>query len=419
MLALWLVLSSYARADDAPAYYPVVAFSSPQTTISAEQLQNVLAGGYDARLRLSDEFVYPSAHPFIRNVPADQLIEHLWSNPTAYTLLPIEALTPRLRVLLVDGKNPLQDDALTRVLLSGVTALARQTREAIEQHGVAWAGSGIQDVVLDADFFHISNEVSFAPRCPQSDEPVLGGLCAMDAHFELLTLLDVDIVELSGNHNNDYGYNAYLRTLAMYEGAGMMTVAGGRDLEQARQPLILDHNGSSVALVSCNWNGPDYALVNHERPGAAYCVLDWLRELIPTLKTAHDVVIVTVQYAEYDRYQPIERQVNHFRQIADIGADVVLGTQAHQPQTFEFYTAEDGREVLLHYGMGNLFFDQTSWEKVRFFMDEVLIYDGRFVGMVLHTGIIEDLARPRWMDEAESAEFIEVIFRASGWGDAE
>jgi hypothetical protein len=416
LLALFFLLSPFSYAQDEPTYYPVVAFRSHQINISAERLQSVLDGEYDVNLFISDAFL-GKLHPLIRKVPHDQLIDRLWSNPDAYTLLPIGALTPRLRVLQVDGFSPLVDDQLTRILFSGVTALARQTREAIEQNGVEWAVSGVQDVVRDADFFHISNEVSFAPRCPQSDEPVLGGLCAVDSHFELLTLLDVDIVELSGNHNNDYGYNAYLRTLEMYQQAGMMTVAGGRDLEEARQPLIIEHNGSSMALVSCNWNGPDYALVNHERPGATYCVLDWLRELIPTLKAQHDVVIVTLQYAEYDRYQPIERQVNHFRQIADLGADVVLGTQAHQPQTFEFYTAEDGREVFIHYGMGNLFFDQTTWEKVRFFMDEVLIYDGRFIGVMLYTGIIEDLARP--MDEAENAEFLDVMFRASGWLDSE
>lgn len=417
MLALLLCLRSlvsYAN-DEQPIYYPVVAFSSHQTHITSEHLQAVLNGEYDVDLIVADDLNI-ILHPFIRRMPQDQLIARLWANPDAYTLLSIDQLTPRLRVLWVDDTNPLQDQNLTRILFSGVTALARQTREAIEKNGVEWAGSGIKDRVLDVDFFHISNEVSFAPRCPFSDEPVLGGLCAVDAHFELLTLLDVDIVELSGNHNNDYGYNAYLRTLEMYEQAGMMTVAGGRDLEQARQPLIIEHNGSSVALVSCNWNGPDFALTNHERPGATYCVLDWLREIIPALKADHDVVIVTLQYAEYDRYQPIERQVNHFRQVADMGADIVLGTQAHQPQTFEFYTTPDDREAFIHYGMGNLFFDQTTWEKVRFFMDEVLIYDGRFIGVMLHAGIIEDLARPRWMDAEERAEFLDVMFRASGWG---
>ncbi len=418
-------------------YIPAVAFASLQLDVLPDRLLRVYAGLLDFDLILS-ESTYADLtgrgvrlNAGIRTVPDVELMDVLWSTRNLYTLLPITDLTPRLRPLNIAGLHPLDVDLSdypfvfagegfnpadsTRMLFSGVTALARRTREVIAVNGVEWAASGIRDLVLRPDFFHISNEVSFAPRCPQSDEPVLGGLCAMDEHFELLTLLDVDIVELSGNHNNDYGFNAYLRTLELYESAGMMTVAGGRDLDSARQPLIIQHNGASIALLSCNWNGPDFALVTDTQPGAAYCVLDWLREAIPALKAAHDVVIVTLQYAEYDRYQPIERQVGHFRLMAELGADVVLGTQAHWPQTFEFYTAPDGREAFIHYGLGNLFFDQTGGAYTQFFMDEFLIHDGQLLGVSLHPGLIEDLARPRWMTPDEANDFLIVIFRESGF----
>ena len=45
-----------------------------------------------------------------------------------------------------------------------------------------------------------------------------------------------------------------------------------------------------------------------------------------------------------------------FRSLIDMGADVVVGTSAHQPQTYELY----GNGVI-YYGLGNLFFDQTKW----------------------------------------------------------
>ena len=49
-------------------------------------------------------------------------------------------------------------------------------------------------------------------------------------------------------------------------------------------------------------------------------------------------------------------QIGTFRHLIDLGADVVVGTSAHQPQTFELYG--DGA---IYYGLGNLFFDQTWW----------------------------------------------------------
>jgi len=422
-------------------FLPAVAFQNLQTTIDSEQLYRVANGELDAKLVVSQSAADQiraagiPLDPLTRTVPDADLLALLWNSTDLYTLLPPAMLTPRYRVLNIgaDGGEaiyPLDMDAypltvatnapnfdpsrLTRIAFSGVTALARNTLTAIDANSVQWAGEGILPYVTRPDYFHISNEVSFAPRCPESDEPVLGGLCSKDAHFELFTMLDVDLVELTGNHNNDYGYNVYNRTLGFYQEADMLTVGGGETLAQARQPILLTQNGIRIGILACNWNGPDFALVSEvpgdERPGATYCEMAWLREAIPALAAETDVVIVSVQYAEYDRTRPIDRQVNDFHALADLGADVVLGSQAHRPQQFEFYPTSDGREAFIHYGLGNLFFDQPVLENRRFFIDQLFIYEGRLLTVDLFTGIIDDFARPRPMTAEEQAEFLEFMF---------
>jgi enterochelin esterase-like enzyme len=409
---------------------PVTAFRGVPYDLPMPRLLGIYAGALDfdlvltARDQATLQAMGATVNPQTVTVPDDAaLLAYLQANVDAFTLLPLGAITPRLRLLLVDGLLPLDQDlsaypfvapgssydpaVMTRILFSGVTAISRRTREAININGIPWAASGIEALVQRPDYFHISNEVSFAPRCPESDEPVIGGLCAEDAHFALLERLDIDIVELTGNHNNDYGFNAYQRTLDFYDGAGMLMVGGGATLAAAREPLILETDVGTVALLACNWNGPDYALATADTPGATFCEMDWLTETIPALKAAHDVVIVTVQYAEYDQPQPIERQVYHFQQVAALGADVVIGTQAHQPQTFDFYD-----ETFIHYGMGNLYFDQTGAAQVQFFMDEVIIYDGIVRNVALHPGMIEGLGRPRWMTPAEREPFLAAMLRA-------
>jgi poly-gamma-glutamate synthesis protein (capsule biosynthesis protein) len=405
---------------------PTVDFFSTQTTITAARLESVLNGEFDFFLVLDQSTrdllerygVY--IHRRTYTVAPDELPAVLHTNPLAYTLLPFELLNPQFRVLNIGGQHPLDlladgypfvfaSDAsnfvpakLTRILLSGTTALARHTGEALDANGITWAGEAIQPYVLRPDFFHISNEVSFHPMCPASDEPVLGGLCAKDSYLELLQYLDVDIIELTGNHNADYGYEAYTRTLEIYQENQIPTVGGGLTLDDARRPLLIEHNGSRIGWVACNWNGPDHAWVNEYHPGAAYCDHDWLAETLPKLSQENDLLIVTVQYAEYDQHQPIDRQKNYFRELADLGADVVIGTQAHVPQTFEF--TEQG--AFIHYGLGNLFFDQIEEPNTQFFMDQLFIYDGQLVAVDLFTGQIEDRARPRPMTPDEQAEFL-------------
>ncbi|NJL57911.1 CapA family protein [bacterium] len=426
-------------------FVPVVAFPAPRSSITLDRLRRVAAGEVDPDLMVDAATAEGmqatgfTLNRFTRIVPPDELLPALWQaareERPAWGLLGWDALSPHYRVLHVaqpDGTavhplvlrgyplaaagEPVNFDParLTRITFSGVTALARNTLAALDTNGVDWAAEGILPYVQQADYFHISNEVSFAPRCPQSDQPVLGGLCSKDAHFDLFTRLGVDIVELTGNHNNDYGFDVYRRTLGLYADAGMQTVGGGETIADARAPLILDHNGTRIGLFACNFNGPEFALASDalgaERPGAAFCVIDgWLREAIPTLKDSVDVVVVLVQYAEYDRYRPIERQMFHFRALADAGADVVLGSQAHRPQTFELYETPSGATTFIHYGLGNLFFDQPGLENRQFFMDTTYFYDGRLLTVDLFSGVIEDLARPRPMTPDEQAGFLRMM----------
>lgn len=419
---------------------PVVSFPSLQANISLERLRAVADSQSDAKLILAQDTA-ETLRDFgvvlskeTRIVDSGAVHNLLWADRTAYTLLPFDQLSPRYRVLNLvteDGEEigPLDSDLLaypmifgtgtpnfypnqlTRILFSGVTALTRGTMDALDNHGVAWAAEALAPYVHRPDFFHTSSEVSFYPTCPQTDDVLLAdrwSFCGKREHFDLFTLLGVDIVELTGNHNNDYGFQAYLDTLAFYREAGIQTVGGGATLHEARQPLTLQHHGNTVSLVACNWAGPAYALANDERqqPGAAYCEWDWLKHTLPQLAQESDVLVVTVQFEEREEYVPSSKQQTAFRSLADLGADVVIGTQAHKPQTFEFYRSAVGKDTFIHYGLGNLFFDQDFWGNKRFFMDELYVYQERLLTVNLFTGIIDDLARPRAMTHDERENFL-------------
>ena len=84
---------------------------------------------------------------------------------------------------------------------------------------------------------------------------------------------------------------------------------------------------------------------------------------------------MTFQYNEM--YVPFatERQAEDFQAMADAGAVIVSGSQSHFPQGFAFRG-----NSFVHYGLGNLFFDQmdTPVEGTRReFLDRHVFYDGR------------------------------------------
>ncbi len=429
--------------DEFELWLPVAGFGTLLLSIDSTDLDAVLAGGLDERLMLTESaagrlrqhgLVF---HEWTRIVPYDRLFYELWRNKHSYTLLPFDELRLRLRPLWLDDlpivdqleRYPLvfkseffnfSSDKLTRITLSGTTALARHTLPAIDEIGIEQAASGISEYVQLSDFFQITNEASIVFTCPDAGIGLAGrdySMCMKPEHARLFELLDVDVVDLTGNHINDFRFEPLLHTLDVFEQGDIAVVGGGRSLEEARKPLILEHNGSRVGWLACNWIGPAFAIASDNpnssfgiRPGAASCDPNWLREALALLAAEVDLVLMTVQYREYEKFEPEHSQVIDFQTFAEWGADIVVGTAEHKPMTFEFYPTRRGETAFIHYGLGNLFFDQLGWGSQRFFLDTLYIYDGRLLAVEVYPGIIEDRARPRLLTGEDRFNFLHFMF---------
>ena len=211
--------------------------------------------------------------------------------------------------------------------------------------------------------------------------------------------------------------------LDFFAGQGMAVVGGGLETGAARQPLILEHHGNRIGWLACNAIGPYYALVNEDenalggaRPGAAYCDRDWLRDALPVLASQVDLTLLTVHYREFESHLPTDQQRYDFRGFAEWGADAVIGSAEHKAMIFEFYPTRRGETAFIHYGLGNLFFDQLPWGNRRFFMDTLHVYAGELLMVELFPGLIEDQARPRLLTGDDQFNFLHYIFiQQNGW----
>lgn len=390
-------------------------------------------------------------------VPAAELTAALWAARPAIALLPFHRLTPELKVMAVDGISPLdkapnlaqypfvlevglvgaetagtaktagtavatflaawdgpttnRDPAkITTVALTGVTALVRATAYQMELNGVLYPGEEVAPILQAADIAHVSNEVPFTADCPYPDPFGGTSFCAHDRYFDLLLALGVDAVEVTGNHVNDRGAAAFARTLDLYDAAGLAYFGGGRDAADAAEPALFTHNGNRIALVGCNWVGPNYAWATAASAGARRCD-DTFFAQISQLRTEGYLVLATLQYQEYYHYQPTTQQVADFARVASAGAAAVSGSQAHHAQGFAL---QEG--AFIHYGPGNLFFDQMDQLGTRqTLIAQYVVYDGRLLSVQLWSGLIENYARPRAMTPAEREQLLRTLFQASGW----
>ncbi len=307
-----------------------------------------------------------------------------------------------------------QADLLTTVVLTGVTAMTRATGKEMELYGVLSPAASIGDLMREADIAHVSNEVPFASNCPppQWQQAVDLVFCSDDKYIELMREIGTDVVELTGDHFSDYGPEAMVHTLEMYQEEGWAYYGGGIDIEEARQPLKITHNGNKIAFLGCNAKAPGYATASETNPGALHCNLEEMVDQINSLKKEGYQVIFTFQHQEIYRWNPTEEMIADSRLMADAGATIVSGSQAHQPHLLEFYG-----ESLIHYGLGNLFFDQLGWfeDTNKAFLDCHIFYDGKYLGVELITVQFFNWSTPVLMTPEARSAMLQRLFAESGF----
>lgn len=387
----------------------------------------------------------------------DEVVEAAWQGHTTLALVPFDLLQPRLAVLAVDGQNPLDNAAyydptryplianvyaelpgrdstgsglarkalavlpagnrlpqlLTVVAMTGVTAMTRQMAAQMDRRGSDWPAADVGQRLAAADITHVSNEVPFVEGCEVNLDPDNYNFCSKPEYMAALTDLGVDIIGLTGNHQNDFGRENALKSLAIYAKAGLPVYGGGVNKQAAFAPLIVEHNGNRLAFLGANSYGPKMAWATDDLPGSAQFDLAIMSAQIRELKQedAANVVLAELQYQESYDTQPLVDQRQDFTALTRAGADIVTGVQSHVPQGIEF---TDGKIVL--YGLGNLYFDQMNDLATREgLVVEHTIYNGRHLGTQLLTTLVYDYGQPRWTSGAERDSLLKRVFAASYW----
>jgi len=398
----------------------------------------------------------------VKVISSEELLSRVWESGNAFAILPFEQLGPAWKVLAIDGFSPIQKDfssyeyilnipfsllgnraalegllfhieaekssgvvfplrnrradRLTTVVLTGVTALVRGTAYIMEEYGYTYPAIDIGDILRDADILHISNEAPFIETCPKPFSNKANDInlvfCSKPEYIQLLEAVGTDVVELTGDHFRDWGPEAMVSTLEMYEDRSWRYYGGGRNYTEGIQPATFNHNGNKIAFFGCNAKLSGYATASDSSPGAVHCDMELMAEQVKNAVGQGYQPIFTFQHLEYYTYDISDALEVDFHFAADAGAVIVSGSQAHQPHAFEFY-----KSSFLHYGLGNLFFDQydEGFSQRQAFIDRHIFYEGQHISTELITIMFIDWARPRLMTEEERIDLLNVVFAASGW----
>ena len=313
-------------------------------------------------------------------------------------------------------------ESLAKINMSGVVAISRGLAYKIDSlKNYDYPAEKLGSFLADADLTHISNEVSFTDTCK-----VYSGMrfCSNTKYFETLTASGVDIVELTGNHNNDFGSSNNAKSIEMYKDAGMRYFGGGLNKDDASKILYEEVKGTKIAFIGYNYYDSMLktgAIAWGSTAGANSYTEAKMKANIEEARENADIVIVDFQFQECYSYpssdvvypicyKPLSSpdQKGTFRKAIDFGADIVIGTQAHQPQTYELYG-----EGVIYYGLGNLYFDQKHWIGTRQGMILThYFYKGKHIQTKLTPIYMDSSLQPEFATESESDQLLKSLKNA-------
>ena len=383
-----LLLFSFS-AHQAPVnqsrVYLLTGFSSSQYSISNSELTNLYRQG---KVYVSAQ-AKPTADALFNGIGIKTLIkDFVRKAKNQFIILTEEELTSQLRIVSIDGvsfddsnrayaltRTPFQKDSVTKLSITGVTALTRSIGILMNEKGPDVITKKLEPSFMASDFVHISNEVSLTDSCIFSHRGRV--FCSKEEHFKALLNLKCNIVELTGNHNKDFGEKSFTRTLSWYHENGIKTFGGGLNDQDANKPLVLTlKDGTKLGLIGFNELCPINECAKQKVAGANQWNREKARLVIQKMKQEMklDVVIASVQFGEWDFYHPQKSQRKIAYDLIDFGADMVYGAHAHQIQQVEFYKSKP-----IFFGLGNFLFDEIQRIGVR---------QGMFVNVFISRGKI-------------------------------
>ena len=266
------------------------------------------------------------------------------------------ALLAAVLVAMVPGRPAGAADAAVTLTFAGDINLDGLPGEAIARGEDPFAAFA---PLLEAADLAVGNlECVVATRGKKVDKP-----WTFRAHPRVLPVLarHFGAVSLANNHTGDYGPDAFLEQLDLLKRHRLPYFGGGKDIVEARTPLVVERKGLRIALLGYNEFMPRSFEAGPSWPGVAWSVDEQVVADLKAARTIHraDLVIPYMHWG-WEEYPADDRQKALARLMIDNGADAVVGGHPHVTQGAEHYK---GKPIV--YSLGNFVFDGFKTDETR------------------------------------------------------
>ncbi len=231
----------------------------------------------------------------------------------------------------------------------------------------AWGGNGydftdayesVADIIAGADVAVINQETLICNDMYEpSNYPFFNSPTALGNH---MTELGFDVFTLANNHCLDYGERGLAYSLDYWESRNALTAGVYRNEADKNDIRTAEYGGITFSFLSYteSLNGLSLPSASEMVIGDAND-LGGMRSDVRAAKELSDVCVVALHWGVEGSGIIEDRQREYARELAEAGADIIIGNHPHVLRGIEMIE-KNGGETLCAYSLGNFISAQNS-----------------------------------------------------------
>ncbi len=174
-----------------------------------------------------------------------------------------------------------------------------------------------------------------------------------------------NVFSMANNHLLDKGVSGLESCMAYWENMkssyqGLITYGVYKNENDMNNIRTCEINGIKIAFLAYTEALDSYDYLEDSTIQVVFTSEEEkIKSQIEAANDIADAVIVSVNWGTEDSFEVSESVKQLAQNMVDWGADVILGTHPHVPQTMEYLTRSDGTQGFVFYSLGNFISSQT------------------------------------------------------------
>ena len=234
------------------------------------------------------------------------------------------------------------------IFLGGDILIEEEMLNYMEDYGYDYPIKGIEPILRGHDIVFANLETPIGDKgIPAKGKPYI--FMINEDYAAPIKKLHLNIVSIANNHIMDYGESGLFSTMDWLNDNKIAFTGAGKDLNEARTPVIINSRGIEFVFLAYNERPPAYFAATKKSPGAAPARLSIIEEDVKLYKKPTNIVMVSIHWGIEQTLYPQAYQVEMAHKIIDAGADCIIGHHPHWIQGIEIY-----KQKPVFYSLGNM-----------------------------------------------------------------